>query len=176
MAALVFVDRHLLVAARDARDPAKRALASDWLRLLWSEERGRTSLQVLSDYYDFVTQILKSPSDRDDVWDDVQHYLAWNPQPTDVEVLVGAHEIEQRHSLPWGDCLVMSAAQVQGCVLVLSENVEDGSEYGGVVVRSPFKLRIEEERGAYTLPPRVTSKHRGRGRPRRASRDTVTSG
>jgi predicted nucleic acid-binding protein len=174
MSAPVFVDGHLLVAARDARDAVKRSLANDWLRKLWSEERGRTSLQVLSDYYDFVTQILESPSDRDDVWDDVQHYLAWNPQPTDVEMLVGAYEIEQRYSLKWGDCLVISAAQVQGCVLVLSEGMEDGSEYAGVVVRSAFTLKIEDERGAYTLPTREMSRHRGRGRPRRTRTATAT--
>lgn len=169
MTGLVFVDTHVLVYARDAREPTKRTLANEWLRLLWSEERGRTSYQVLGEYYDFVTQILKSPSDRDDVWDDVQHYLAWCPQEIDVEVLVGAREIQQRYPLDWKDCLVVSAAQAQDCVLLLSESLQDGAEYAGIVVRSPFTLRVSEERGAYTLPARQPSRHRGRGRPRTAA-------
>ena len=175
MSALVFVDTHVLVSARDARVPAKLALACEWLRLLWNEERGRTSCQVLSDYYDFVAQILTSPSERDDVWDDVRHYLTWNPQPIDMEVLESAREIQQRYSLDWKDCLVVSAAQVQGCVLVLSEGLSDGAEYDGIVVRSPFTLRVAEERGAYTLPARAASRHRSRGRPRIKPRAAASS-
>jgi predicted nucleic acid-binding protein len=166
MSGLVFVDTHVLVYARDPRDPAKRTAANDWLRLLWSEERGRTSYQVLSEYYDFMTQILKSPTQSDDVWDDVQHYLTWCPQEIDMDVLVGAREIQQRYGLEWKDCLVISAAQAQDCVLVLSEGLKDGEEYAGIVVRSPFTLRVSEEHGAYTLPARLPSRHRGRGRPR----------
>lgn len=168
MPGLVFVDTHLLVQARDPRDPARLALANEWLSLLWKEERGRTSCQVLSEYYDFVVQILKSPAARDDVWDDVQHYLLWNPQAIDTEVLVGARDIQQRYSLAWKDCLVVAAAQAQDCVLVLSEALHDGAEYAGIVVRSPFSLRVSEERGAYIAPVRQPSRHRGRGRPRRA--------
>jgi predicted nucleic acid-binding protein len=175
MTGLVFVDTHVLVSARDARDSAKRALANDWLRLLWNEERGRTSCQVLSDYYDFVTQLLESPSGQGDIWDDVQHYLTWSPQAIDAEVLVGAHEFQQRYLLDWKDCLVMSAAQAQGCVLVLSEGLQDGAEYGGIVVRSPFTLRVSDERGAYTLPPQLPPRHRGRGRPRRTPPATAHS-
>lgn len=167
MPGLVFVDTHVLVSARDGRDPARRALANDWLRLLWTEERGRTSCQVLSEYHDFVTQVVATPTARDDAWDDVQHYLLWNPQPIDAEVLIGAREIEQRHALPWKDCLVVAAAQAQDCVLLLSEGMQDGAEYAGIVVRSPFTLRIADERGAYAARPRPVNKHRGRGRPRR---------
>jgi predicted nucleic acid-binding protein len=174
MLGLVFVDSHVLVCARDPRDPSRRALANEWLQLLWNEERGRTSCQALSEYYDFVVQILKSPSERGDVWDDVQNYLLWNPQPIDVEVLVGAQEVQQRHSLGWKDCLVIAAAQAQECVLVLSEGMEDGAEYGGIVVRSPFTLRVSEERGAYQVPTRQLPRHRGRGRPRRAIANSVS--
>ncbi len=169
MSGLVFVDTHMLVQARDSRDPAKLVLANEWLGLLWKEERGRTSCQVLIEYYDFVIQILKTPSARDDVWDDVQHYLLWNPQAIDNEVLVSAREIQQRYSLGWKDCLVVAAAQAQDCVLLLSEAMQDGAEYAGIVVRSPFTLRVSEERGAYLLPARQPARHRGRGRPRRAT-------
>lgn len=167
MTGLVFVDTHVLVYARDPRDATKRSQANEWLRLLWNEERGRTSYQVLTEYYDFVTQILKAPSQRDDIWDDVQHYLTWCPQEIDMDVLVGAREIEQRYSLPWKDCLVVAAAQAQDCVLILSEGLTDGTEYAGIIVRSPFTLRVAEERGAYTLPDKLPPRHRGRGRPRR---------
>ncbi len=168
MTALVFVDTNVLVYARDPRDAAKRSAAVEWMQMLWNEERGRTSVQVLNEYYDVVTRKFRTTVKRDDAWDDVQFYLSsWNPQPIDSEVLACAREVEIRHPLTWGDCLVVAAAQVQHCVLLLSEDLQDGAEFGGVIVRSPFTLRIAEEAGAYTLPPRMVSRHRGRGRPRR---------
>jgi predicted nucleic acid-binding protein len=170
MTALVFVDTNVLAYARDPRDLAKKTASTDWLKLLWREERGRTSIQVLNEYYDVVTRKFRPSVRRDDAWEDVQLYLAsWNPQPIDADVLAAAHEIENRHGLSWWDCLVVAAAQNQHCVLLLSEDLQDGADYGGVVVRSPFTLRISEEAGAYTLPPRLASRHRGRGRPRRSS-------
>jgi predicted nucleic acid-binding protein len=166
MTALVFVDTDLLVYVRDTRNAMKRATASEWIRLLWNQERGRTSVQVLNEYYDVITGRFPAVK-AEDVWEDVRYYLSgWNPQPLDAEVLDLAHDVEVRYRLNWWDCLVVAAAQAQNCLLLLSENLQDGADYGGVVVRSPFTLRIAEESGAYSLPPRQVSRHRGRGRPR----------
>jgi predicted nucleic acid-binding protein len=176
MTALVFVDTNVLIHARDSRDPMKRATALEWLRLLWNQERGRTSVQILNEYYEVITRRLRATVKREDAWDDVQHYLsAWNPQPLDIEVLGCAHDIEARYRLKWWDCLVVAAAQVQNCLLLLSEDLQDGADYDGVIVRSPFTLRIADEAGAYTMHPRPASRHRGRGRPRRASAQTAGS-
>lgn len=168
MTALVFVDTNLLVYARDTRDPMKRATALEWIRLLWSQERGRTGVQVLNEYYDVITR--KFPAVKaEDVWEDVRYYISgWNPQPLDSEVLDLAHDVEARYQLSWWDCLIVAAAQAQNCLLLLSEDLQDGADYGGVVVRSPFTLRISEESAAYSISPRLPSRHRGRGRPRRS--------
>jgi predicted nucleic acid-binding protein len=167
MTALVFVDTSLLVYARDSRDAMKHATASEWIRLLWSQERGRTSIQVLNEYYGVVTRRFPAAK-AEDVWEDVRYYLSgWNPQPLDSEVLDLAHDVESRYRLSWLDCLIVAAAQAQNCLLLLSEDLQDGADYGGVVVRSPFTLRIAEESAAYAAPPRPVSRHRGRGRPRR---------
>jgi predicted nucleic acid-binding protein len=178
MTALVLVDTNVLVYARDPRDAMKRSTASEWLRLLWSQERGRTSIQVLNEYYVVATRKIAPAVKREDVWDDVQHYLsAWNPQALDNEVLDCAHEVEVRYQLSWWDCLVVAAAQVQNCVLLLSEDLQDGADYGGVIVRSPFTLRIAEESRAYSVVPKQMSRHRGRGRPRKhPTAATGTSG
>ena len=178
MTALVFVDTNVLVYARDPRDAPKRSLASDWIRFLWNEERGRTSVHVLNEYYDVLTRKYRPSVAREDAWEDVEHYLSsWNPQPIDAEVLECARTVEARFRLNWWDCLVVAAAQVQNCVLLLSEDLQDGADYGGVIVRSPFTLRVSEESAAYTLPVRIASRHRGRGRPRRSSaHGTTTSG
>lgn len=175
MNALVFVDSNVLVYARDPRDAAKRIAAIEWLQRLWSEGRGRTSVQVLNDYYAVITKRLQGL--QEDIWDDVEQYMAsWKPRPLDSEVLRGARDNQARYELDWWDSLVVAAAQVQHCALLLSEDLQDGANYGGVVVRSPFTLKVAEEAGAYAPWPRLPSRHRGRGRPRRnIARGTSTA-
>ena len=166
MTALVFVDTNVLVYARDPRDPPKQSVARDWIRLLWDENRGRMSAHVLSEFYDVVTRKLRPQVSHDEAWEEVQSYLSWNPQPINTEVLTRAREVERRHRWSWWDCLVVAAARAQNCVLLLSEDLHDGAEYDGVIVRNPFTLGVAEEHTAYSALPKIPSRHRGRGRPR----------
>jgi predicted nucleic acid-binding protein len=167
MTALAFVDTNILVYARETQDAVKRARAREWLELLWRDLRGRTSIQVLNEYYAVLTQGTKYRVSRESAWDDVRELLEWKPQEIDAEVLTRAHEIEGRFQLNWWDCLIVAAAQSQGCALLLTEDLQDGTNYGGVVARNPFKLSVAEQSAAYTPPPRAISRHRGRGRPPR---------
>jgi predicted nucleic acid-binding protein len=169
MTAPVFVDTNIFVYARDSRDAAKRVRAREWLDVLWRDMRGRTSVQVLNEYYALLTQRAKFRVSRDTAWDDVRELLKWKPQELDGEVLTRAHAIEERFRLSWWDCLIVAAAQAQGCALLLTEDLQDGADYGGVIVRNPFVLGVAEEHTAYAPVQKLASRHRGRGRPRRKS-------
>jgi predicted nucleic acid-binding protein len=162
-----FVDANVFVYAADPRDPSKQARARQWILDLWRERLGRTSVQVLSEYYAVATRKLtpRFPSAR--AWDYVNELLAWRPQPVDETLLRRAHEIEQRWRLSWWDSLVVGAAQLQDCALLLSEDFHDGATFGGVTVRSPFTLTAEESRRRYAVEPAAPTRHRPRGRPRR---------
>jgi predicted nucleic acid-binding protein len=168
MIAPVFVDTNIFVYARDPRDPVKLARAGEWLDLLWREQRGRTSTQVLTEYYSVVTRKLATGMTREEAWEYVRPLMAWNPQPIDSALLARAYVIEGRHRINWWDCLIVAAAQAQGCAILLTEALRDKSEYGGVTVRNPFQLAVEDEAGAYSISPRLASRHRGRGRPRKS--------
>jgi predicted nucleic acid-binding protein len=163
---LVFVDTNVLLYARDAGEPAKQPRAAAWLEHLWRAQSGRTSVQVLSEYYVNATRKLDPGLAPDDAWDDVTALFAWRPQPIDEALLQRGRDIERRHRLSWWDSLVVGAAQLQGCTLLLSEDFQDGGEYGGVTVRSPFSLAVEEARTAYTTAPLEAAQHPRRGRPR----------
>jgi hypothetical protein len=97
----------------------------------------------------------------------VEAMMAWSPQPVDADLLRRAREIEARHQLNWSDCLIVAAAQAQGCALLLTEDLQDGANYGGVIARNPFRLAVAEQSTAYAPSPKIASRHRGRGRPRR---------
>jgi len=77
MTAPVFVDTNVLVYARDPRDAAKQARAADWIEHLWRERTGRTSLQVLSEYYVCLTRKLSPRVASDEAWDDAKALFAW---------------------------------------------------------------------------------------------------
>jgi predicted nucleic acid-binding protein len=175
MTALVFVDTNVFVYARDTRDLAKRARASEWLEALWRDLRGRTSIQVLNEYYALLTQRARFPASREVAWDDVRELLEWKPQEINAEVFTRAHEIETRFELNWWDCLIVAAAHAQGCTLLLTEDLQDGANYGGVVARNPFKLGVAEQAASYTPPPKIVSRHRGRGRPRKSPNRMTTT-
>lgn len=170
MSAPVFVDTNVLVYARDASEPLKQVRAVEWLAYLWRERAGRTSTQVLSEYYVTVTRKLRFGLSAVDAWDDVQALCAWRPQAMDEGVLRRGREIEMRYELSWWDSLVIAAAQVQGCAVLLSEDLQDGGMYGGLLVRSPFTLAVREEAALYAAVPSAARGHPARGRPKAAVR------
>lgn len=167
MVAAVFVDTNVFVYARDARERLKQPRAAAWIERLWRERSGRTSVQVLAEFYVTVTRKFKAPVSPEQAWDDVTSLLAWQPQSIDGALLQRAREIERRHRLDWWDSMVVAAAQFQDCALLLTEDLQDGAVIGAVTVRSPFTLGAEEDRAAYA-PARAAPLHRPRGRPRRA--------
>jgi len=167
MTAPVFVDTNVLLYWRDSRQPAKQSRATAWLEHLWREQTGRTSTQVLSEYYVNVTRKLVPGLPAGDAWDDVEALLAWAPQPVDGALLRRGRAVVGRYGLSWWDGLIVAAAQAQGCSLLLSEDLQDGAAYGGVTVRSPFTLSLGEEAAAYGAAPAAVARHRPRGRPKR---------
>jgi predicted nucleic acid-binding protein len=161
-----FVDANVFVYSQDARDPAKHRRAEAWLEELWRGRSGRTSAQALAEFY-AVARKLRVPPDI--AWEEAARYFGWDPHPVDEALLRRAREIEQRHRLSWWDSMIVAAAQLQDCVLLLTEDLQDGAVFGAVTVRSPFTLPVGEAAAAYAVEPRSINLHRPRGRPKRAA-------
>jgi predicted nucleic acid-binding protein len=170
MIAPVFVDSNVFVCARDASDALKQKRAAGWLAYLWRERAGRISTQVLSEYYVTVTRKLDPGLPAHEAWDDVQALLSWRPYPVDAAVLARGREVELRYKLSWWDSLIVAAAQLQGCAVLLSEDMQDGAGYGDVTVRSPFRLAVQEEVPMYLARPAAPRTHPSRGRPKGSGR------
>jgi predicted nucleic acid-binding protein len=160
-----FVDANVFVYARDPRDPRKRERAAQWIDILWRDRVGRTSMQAISEFYAVATKKLGFPAER--AWQYAERYFAWQPRSIDEALLRRAREIEQRYRLSWWDSMIVAAAQLQDCVLLLTEDLQDGVAFGSVTVRSPFTLEVREAPATYTVTPLAVSRHRPRGRPRR---------
>ncbi len=164
-----FVDANVLIYARDPRDAVKQQRAHAWLERLWHEQLGRTSTQVLSEFYVNQKRLSGVGVGPEELWERVARYFVWRPYPADEPLLRRAREIERRWRLSWWDSMIVAAAQLQDCALLLSEDFQDGAVFGGVTVRSPFTLDVREPAAAYAAVAMAASPHRGRGRPRKAA-------
>jgi len=167
MTAPVFVDTNVLVYARDSAQPAKQALAQDWLTTLWRSRSGRLSVQVLSEYYYTCTRKLQPRMPEPAAWDDVRALMQWRPRSIDALLLQSGREIAVQHRLSWWDSLIVAAARSEGCSMLLSEDLQDGAVYGGVTVRNPFRMSLSEGAARYQAESRAQPAHRPRGRPKR---------
>lgn len=136
----VFVDTNVLVYHRDSTEPEKQARAAEWMARLWDEGSGRVSVQVLEEYYVTVTGKLRPGMPRDEAREDVAALRAWNPLVPDARILDDAWSIEDRYGLSFWDAMIVAAARRLGCAILLTEDLQDGQDLDGLLVRSPFTL------------------------------------
>jgi predicted nucleic acid-binding protein len=165
MTGAVFVDTNIFLYAIDTSEPAKQPVASAWIARLWREMAGRTSTQVLAEYYYNVARKLRFAVPAGEAWPHVVALMAWSPQPIDTDLLERARDIELRFRLNWWDCQVVAAAQLQDCVILLSEDMQDGMRIGNLTVRNPFTWQAHETIPDYPVAP---SGHPRRGRPKKS--------
>jgi predicted nucleic acid-binding protein len=94
--------------------------------------------QVLAEYYVTVTEKLRPGLERTAARDDVRDLQNWRPVALDADLLDLAWSIQDRFLVSWWDALIVAAAQVSGCRILLSEDFQDGQIFDAVQVVNPF--------------------------------------
>lgn len=138
MTATCFVDTNVFVYSVDTSEPAKQKVARHWLDLLWSSRAGRTSVQVLSEYFVTVTRKLRPGISPEVAWGDVGDWFAWKPTSLDIALLAEARRIQQTVQLSWWDALIVAAAQIADCRYLLTEDLQGGRDIEGLTIINPF--------------------------------------
>jgi predicted nucleic acid-binding protein len=59
-------------------------------------------------------------------------------QDVTVAVMTSALEAKERFRISYWDAAIIEAARASGCQVVLTEDLNDGQDYGGVRARNPF--------------------------------------
>jgi len=139
----VFVDASILIYSEDGADRAKQQAALAWLTVLWRRGLGRTSTQVLNEFYLLATRKIQPPMPAGDARAEVRRYALWQPWQTDHATVESAWAVESRYGLHYRDSLVVAAAQHLACRYLLSEDLAHEQHFGGVQVINPFKTGIE---------------------------------
>ena len=164
-----FVDTNVFVYLYDASSSAKQVIAAEWLERLWRDRTGRISVQVLNELYVTLLRKTARRMPTEQAWEVVQALTEWDPQPVDKDLLLRAREVERRYRISWWDSLIVAAAQLQDCDVLLTEDLQCGMTFDRVTVQNPFDLQVQESRVAYSVPVPLPPRHRPRGRPRKQS-------
>ena len=134
----VFVDTSVFVCADDAADTQRRQQVRAWLAHLWTTRAGRTSTQVLSEYYVCVTQRIQPKLSLGDARAKLRRYQQWQPWVTDHQTVESAWGLEVRLQLDYWQALMLASAMHSGCNAVLSDALPL-ERYDQLVVINPFE-------------------------------------
>ncbi|TCO58582.1 PIN domain-containing protein [Actinocrispum wychmicini] len=133
-----FIDTNILIYAHDKGQAGKYKIAQESLQQLWETDTGTLSTQVLQEFYSVATRKLKPAMSHREARDIVAAYGEWCVMNTDTQLLVSASMLCERHSVSWWDALVIEAALRSGATTLLSEDLQDGRQFGTVTIRNPF--------------------------------------
>ena len=132
----VFLDTNIVVYAFDGADPAKQRIA---IEVLEAGDRLVVSTQVLLETWWVLTRRLAEPLDEDHASKVIDELCALPVVSTDPELVRRAIESSRRFSIAVWDALIIEAARVSGCRRVLSEDLQSGQDFAGVMVENPFE-------------------------------------
>ena len=134
----VFVDTNVLVYRYDTQDSAKQSRADAWFTFIWQSRRGRLSFQVLQELYATLTRKLRPAVPAPDAQLIVRSLAFWQPVVVDLAMLERAWLLQDRFSMSWWDALIVAAAQVCACNVLLTEDLQHGQVFDTVRVVDPF--------------------------------------
>ena len=138
--ALTFLDTDVLLHSVDDRVPAKRDRARQWVTACWTRRCGRTSAQVLEEFYANARTKFPTAISAGDARAIVRRYQLWSPWQNDSATLETAWAIESRYGFGWWDALLVAAAQQQGCRYVVSASLQHGLQVDSVQILNPFEI------------------------------------
>lgn len=135
-----FVDTNILLYAvsrtADERPKAETALA------ILDGEDVALSVQVLQEFYVQATHV-KRPKrlTHEQAVLLIESWLRFPVQDLTVPILRAALATAERFRISYWDAMIVEAARAMGCHQVLSEDLNDGQSYAGVVVHNPFATK-----------------------------------
>ncbi len=137
MSTLVFVDTNVFLYSVDNAEPAKQGMARAWRDWLWASGRGRTSFQVLQEFY--YQAFRKDEDARASIRAEIRNLMTWSPEQIDEPVLHSSWQIQDRYRISFWDALIVAAARTASCRYLLSEDFQPGQDFDGVQVVNPFQ-------------------------------------
>lgn len=131
-----FVDTNVVVYAFDGTDRTKQSAA---IALLESDERLVISTQVLLETWWTLTRRLAVPLGEDQAAAVIHELCRLPVVQTDSELVTRAIRTSREFQIAVWDALIVEAARSGGCTRLLSEDLQHGQDFAGIVVVNPFR-------------------------------------
>lgn len=132
-----FLDTNVLVYADDLEAGAKRDRARDLLDEALSSGEGVVSTQVLQEF--FVIATGKLGVEVAIARRKVELLAAMDVVGIDLDLILAAIDLRRLHSISFWDALILRAAAIAGCSLLLTEDLQHGQVVDGVRIENPFR-------------------------------------
>lgn len=136
MAERCFIDTNLLVYAEASDEPAKQRAALNLLKQLHSQASGVLSTQVLQEYCNVALKKLRMTPQR--VRERLDLYEQFEVIQVTPTVTRAGLDLHQTRSIAFYDALIVASAQVAGCSVLYSEDMNTGEKMGPVRIVNPF--------------------------------------
>ena len=134
-----FLDTNVAVYAYDSSAGAKQATAQQVLREAAASREGVISVQVLGEFF-HATVTRKRLLTIDKARTAIAALRHLEVVAVDETLVEQAIELHDRFQLRYWDALIVATAKHSGCVRVLSEDLNAGQNYDGVIVDNPFRV------------------------------------
>ncbi len=132
-----FADTNILLYAISG-DPREEAKARRANEILATADIG-LSVQVLGEFYVQATRASRPDAiTHAQAVGLIESWRRFPVQETTVEILTAALATRQRFGISYWDAAIIEASRHLGCAVVLSEDLDAGTDYDGVRVENPF--------------------------------------
>jgi len=133
-----FVDTNVLLYVI-SRDPAEQDKAKRANDILTARDLA-LSVQVLQEFYVQATRASRPDAiGHDQAIRLIESFQRFPVQDITSGIMRAALDARQRFQLSYWDAAIIEAARAMGCTQVLSEDLNDGQDYGGVQLINPFR-------------------------------------
>ncbi|HME32080.1 MAG TPA: PIN domain-containing protein [Terriglobales bacterium] len=132
------MDTNVMVYAYDRSAGEKHKGAKALLEQLWNSDRGVLSTQVLQEFCVNLRRKASRPLSVDETRPLIQDYSSWEIVVNTPESILQALDIEARYKISFWDALIIQAAESSGAVILYSEDLASGQNYGSIRVVNPF--------------------------------------
>jgi predicted nucleic acid-binding protein len=131
------MDTNILVYADSPDEPVKLGQTLALLKQLRDAGTGVISTQVLNEYCNVALNKLKLPHAN------VRARLRFWQQQFEVclvtpEIIAQAVDLHQTRSISYYDALIVASAQIAGCSVLYSEDMNVGESFAGTRIVNPF--------------------------------------
>lgn len=138
MSALEFVDTNVLLYAYDTSAGRRHELARSLVRRLGRERLGAVSIQVLQEFHVNATSKVARRLSNAAARERLATLGRWTVHVPVVDDVLSASRLAERHQLSFWDAMIVTSANVLGCRVLHTEDLNHGQVIEDVKITNPF--------------------------------------